>query len=58
MKSLELVLNLYMCYIGSRGWFDLSTEEQGTYKTAKEKIVEQMAPARFVTLADLHRRCL
>ena len=39
-------------------WFDLSTEEQGTYKTAKEKIVEQMAPARFVTLADFHRRCL
>ena len=39
-------------------WFDFSTEEQGTYKTAKEKIVEQMVPARFVTLADFHRRCM
>jgi len=39
-------------------WFDLTTEEQGAYSTAKAKIVEQMAPAHFVTLADFHRRLL
>ena len=39
-------------------WFDLTTEEQATYKTAKEKIVEQMTPACFMTLADFHRSSL
>ena len=39
-------------------WFDLTTEEQGAYSTAKAKIVEQMAPARFVMLVDFHRRLL
>ena len=36
-------------------WFELTSEEQDTYGTAKEKIIE---PARFVSLADFHKRIL
>jgi len=39
-------------------WFDLTTEEQKAYNTAKAKIMEQMAPACFVTLEDFHKRSL
>ena len=39
-------------------WFELTSEEQDTYGTAKEKIIERMAPARFVSLADFHKRTL
>ena len=39
-------------------WFELTTEEQQSYSSAKEKIIQQMAPARFVSLADFHKRTL
>ena len=35
-------------------WFELTSEEQEAYGTAKEKIIDRMAPARFVSLADFH----
>ena len=38
--------------------FELTTAEQQLYSSAKEKIIQQMAPARFVSLADLHKRTL
>ena len=39
-------------------WFELTSEEQDTYDTTKERITEQMVPARFVSLADLYKRSL
>ena len=39
-------------------WFKLTYEEQGSYSAAKEKIIAQMAPARFVLLSDFHKRML
>ena len=39
-------------------WFELTSEEQASYSTAKEKIIEQMAPANFVSLAGFHKRTL
>ena len=39
-------------------WFELTQEEQESYSSAKEKIIEQMAPARFVSLANFHKRTL
>lgn len=39
-------------------WFELTSEEQESYSTAKEKIIEQMTPARFVSLADFQKRIL
>jgi len=39
-------------------WFELTSEEQDTYDTIKERITKQMAPARFVSLADFHKRTL
>ena len=39
-------------------WFELTSEEQEAYGTAKEKIIDRMAPARFVSLADFHKRTL
>ena len=39
-------------------WFELTSEEQGSYSTTKEKIIEQMAPANFVPLADFHKKTL
>ena len=37
-------------------WFELTSEEQASYSTAKEKIIEQMAPANIVSLASFHKR--
>ena len=34
-------------------WLELTTEQQGTYQTAKSKIVERMAPVHFVSLDEL-----
>ncbi len=39
-------------------WLELSDEEQRDYKTAKERIVEQMVPMGFVTLEQFHHRKL
>lgn len=39
-------------------WFELTFEEQESYNTVKEKIIEQMVPAHFVSLADFHKRTL
>ena len=39
-------------------WFELTSEEQDSYNTAKEKIIERMAPARFVSLGDFCKRTL
>ena len=39
-------------------WFELTSEEQESYCTAKEKIIELMVPACFVSLADFHKRLL
>ena len=39
-------------------WLELTSEEQDTYGTAKEKIIERMAPARFMSLADFHKKTL
>ena len=39
-------------------WFDLTAEEQNAYSTMKAKIVEQIAPAHFVNLADFHKESL
>ena len=39
-------------------WFKLMSEEQGSYDTAKEKIIKQMAPACLISLANFHKRTL
>ena len=39
-------------------WFELTSEEQASYSTAKEKIIGRMAPANFVSLAEFHKRTL
>lgn len=39
-------------------WFELTTEEQQSYSSAKQKIIQQMAPANFVSLSDFHKRTL
>ena len=33
-------------------------EEQASYSTAKEKVIEQIVPANFVCLASFHKRTL
>ena len=39
-------------------WFELTTEEQQSYSSAKEKIIQRIVPAHFVSLADFHKRTL
>ena len=39
-------------------WLELSEEQQGSYKTAKAKIIKAMAPAHFVSLDDFRARKL
>ena len=39
-------------------WLELTTEQQGTYQTAKAKIVERMAPVRFVSFDEFRARKL
>ena len=35
-------------------WLELSEEQQGSYETAKTKIIKAMAPVCFVFLDDFH----
>lgn len=39
-------------------YLDLQEEQQKDYKTAKEKIVQRLAPVKFVSLEDFHGRKL
>ena len=39
-------------------WLELSNEQQGDYKVAKEEIEKAMKPMGFVSLDDFHRRKL
>ena len=39
-------------------WLGLTEQEQGEYKTAKEKVTDKMNPTEFVSLDDYHRRQL
>lgn len=39
-------------------WFELTSEEQASYSTVKDKIIKQMAPANFVLLGGFHKRTL
>ena len=39
-------------------WLELTTEQQGSYQTAKSKIIERMEPVRFVSFDDFQARKL
>ena len=39
-------------------WFELTSKEQASYSTVKQKIIKQMVPANFVSLASFHKRTL